>query len=485
MQLKKTVLIGLVLALTLTSYHAWAGGGGQSGGSSAPAPAAGGQIVKPTKITWMADMMVGEEDGQKEFLDKYKEMTGIEIELIKPAHNQYMEKVDLAFATGDAPDVVYMDANMTRRYGNAGALYDISELFKANKNCQYFNMGVIDAMRVNGKLYGLPMALGNGTVTYIRADWLQEAGLQQPKTYDEFINVLRAFKKLYPNKIPYTAPGIIQSEYPLLIYTVEFFQDANPDYVKVNGKWVDGIQQPNMRAALERFRSAYAEGLIDRDLLTNNTSAARDKVMSDNVGVFNYWAGPWNDNLNVGLKKTNPKGNLVPLPAIKGVTYFDRVAVGSVITKNSKNPAGVFEYFLAWMYDHGPGQTLFTHGVEGIHYEMRGSELFHLPARSTGNIPTSGQYLKPDLNTNNWTADPYKLPAAIIPSMQIFNATAVVAPLTPASEIYDQNDADVLIARKTFLADVVYGNKTFDAALAAYKASAGRLVDQVLADFNK
>jgi putative aldouronate transport system substrate-binding protein len=202
-------------------------------------------------------------------------------------------------------------------------------------------------------------------------------------------------------------------------------------------------------------------------------------------GVMNYWAGPWNKQFNDRLKANNPKGHMDPLPAIQGVTYFDRVSQGNVITKSCKNPAGVYEWFVEWMYDHGPNQMLFTHGVEGIHFEMKDGQLFKLPSLSTGVIPTSGTYLKPDLNANNWIDDPFKLPEETLPSKKILEDTCRIAFLTPFSEVNDQYGADIQIARKIFCADVVYGNMTFDAALGAYKASVGSLVDQVLADFNK
>jgi hypothetical protein len=72
-----------------------------------------------------------------------------------------------------------------------------------------------------------------------------------------------------------------------------------------------------------------------------------------------------------------------------------------------------------------------------------------------------------------------------MPSFNIFRATAVPAILPPLSAANERFGADILVARKKFLADVVYGNAAFDAALAAYKSSVGAQVDQVLADYNK
>lgn len=480
----KKCIFGVILMFCVIGL-AWSGARSQSSGGGGAASA--GEVVKPDTITWLADVLVSEEDGLKNLVDKYKELTGITLDITKPAHNQYMEKVDLTFATGEAPDVVYIpDATYMQRYAGNNALVNLNDWYVKYGLDKKFDTKIMDGTRVNNGLYIIPYTGGNGTLTYYRGDWLKELGMQPPKTYDEFIAMLRGFKQRHPEAVPYTAPGIIQSEFPTYIYTVEFFQDAVPDYTKVNGRWVDGIQQPNMRAAMERWRSAFTEGLIDRDIVTNNTSAAREKIYAQTAGVMNYWAGPWHQQFNQNLQKNNPNGVMDALPAIQGVTYFDRVALGSAISRNSKNPEGVFKYFLGGMFDEGPLQLLFTHGVEGVHYKTEGGKLIKLPSLSNPAFTnTSGTYIKPELTVAAWARDPYELPSSIMPSFNIFRATAVPAILPPLSAANERFGADILVARKKFLADVVYGNASFDAALAAYKAGVGAQVDQVLADYNK
>ena len=80
-----------------------------------------------------------------------------------------------------------------------------------------------------------------------------------------------------------------------------------------------------MKAALQRMRDAYKDGLIDQEIITNTTSAARDKWYAGNVGVFNYWAGTWNQSLEDRLKANVPGAQVVALPAIKGIKYNIRV----------------------------------------------------------------------------------------------------------------------------------------------------------------
>lgn len=106
----------------------------------------------------------------------------------------------------------------------------------------------------------------------LRKGWLDRLGMDIPKTYDEFINMLTRFQQEIPEcTVPYTAPGLSSAQ-----AMPEFFQGAVPNFVKVDGQWVDGMQQDNMLSAMQRMQDAYAAGLIDMEVVTNTTSACRD-----------------------------------------------------------------------------------------------------------------------------------------------------------------------------------------------------------------
>lgn len=238
--MKKSALLLLSIVLVSTAFA-----GGQQGSDSAPA--AGGETTKPESITLMVDgTFLVKENGEAVLEKGYEDLTGIDLIINHPAHNEYHAKVDLAFATGDAPDLMILGAKDYVNYVANGALYDLTDLYNNSKfKANIKDEGIFDALKVDGKLYGIPYQRGNGTITYVRGDWLEKLGMEPPKTYAEFIDMLRAFKNNNPDGlspdqvIPITAAGLVNSEYPMDIYLREFYQDATPDYVKVDGKWVD------------------------------------------------------------------------------------------------------------------------------------------------------------------------------------------------------------------------------------------------------
>ena len=229
------------------------------------------EVVKPEKITMMVNgTFLDEASGQKEVVAAYKDLTGIDLEITTIDHNSYNDQLSLAFASGDVPDVVILSAEYYAAYANQGALADISSYWENSetKASGRINETYIDSLYIDDALYAFTPARGNGCMTYLRQDWLDKLGLSAPTTYDEYINVLRAFVNDDPDgngkndTMGVTAAGIMSSEAPYTNYLPEFWQDSYPDfYQKEDGTWVDGFSEQATADALQRLKDAYAEGL--------------------------------------------------------------------------------------------------------------------------------------------------------------------------------------------------------------------------------
>ena len=217
------------------------GGGAEQGGADTNNP------DKPAEISAMIDTTITFENGLQDVCDEYFNQTGIKLNIEKPDHNKYYEKVTLSFASGEPADIIEMGSTYYPDMAGAGALWDMTEAWDNTTEPakDIMQTEYVDALKIDGKLYGFPMAKGNGTITYVRQDWLDEAGLAAPTNYDEFLNMLRAFKNRGGGTIPYTAAGLINSETPYDIYLREFYQDATPDFIKdeATGQYIDGFTQ--------------------------------------------------------------------------------------------------------------------------------------------------------------------------------------------------------------------------------------------------
>ena len=78
------------------------------------------EIKKPEKIKLVTDTQLTEENRRDLFIQKYQELTGIELDLEQPAHNQYYEKVNLSFAGGQMPDAMEVGNTYYPNYANYG-----------------------------------------------------------------------------------------------------------------------------------------------------------------------------------------------------------------------------------------------------------------------------------------------------------------------------------------------------------------------------
>jgi multiple sugar transport system substrate-binding protein len=96
------------------------------------------------------------------------------------------EKYLTGMSSGTGPDVGYMYAEMLDQYVSMGSLEDLSPYFSKAEldNYLYTDMGY-----VYGKLYTLPVIVGNVRVFFFNMDLVKKAGISTlPGTWDEFID---------------------------------------------------------------------------------------------------------------------------------------------------------------------------------------------------------------------------------------------------------------------------------------------------------
>lgn len=438
---------------------------------------------KPKDLKFMVNIGVTKDDGSDKWVEEFKNKTDINLDLQYTSGSEYYQKLELAFASGQAPDAFAVGDGKLPIYVSQGALIDLTEMASQSEAVAKMDPELIESIKIDGKIYGIPMENGGGTVTYMRQDWLDQVGKEIPTNYEEFIDVLRAFKTVKPDAIPFTAPGLVGGQAE--VYLREFYQDASPEFVQVDGQWVDGMMQANMVDALERMRDAYAEGLIDMEVITNKTSTCRDKWYAGDVGVFTYWAGNWNVSLENRVQENNPDAKVVAIPAIEETYYIKRVPAVVGISALAKDPEAVFEHFIEYMHDGGEGSTLFQHGVEGVHYDQKESEIVHLPKISKPDEILEKAFISPVLAVTEVEDVNYAVDERIGTSLEVLEAYGRQAISVPASKALGKMSSDLLALREKTVSSIVIGQTTVEEGLAKYEAEAKNLgIETVIAELN-
>lgn len=487
--MKKSIKSLVAMGMSLMTAMSFAGCGSKTSNSGTSGESIENKDVKkPDSIKWYINVGLTLDDGAEKWKEEYTKKTGISLDFTPQSNNEYYQNLDLAFASKSAPDVFNLAGqDKLPIYAKQGALADITDLVKSSKLYDEIDQKVWDSVTVDGKIYGVPFEVGTGTVTYIRKDWLDRVGLKEPTTYDEFINMLKAFKEQIPEcTIPYTAPGLYENG--ACNYLREFYQNANPDFVKVDDKWVDGMAEDNMKDALKRMQEAYKDGLIDLEVVTNTTSACRDKWYSGNVGVFNYWAGQWAVSIADRVKVNDSNAVVEPIDAIKETSYNICVPAVTCISSSCKNKEGAYKYFVEYMHDGGEGQVLFDNGVEDLHWKQDGDKLVKLPKLSNENELNEKAFIAPDLAPTKLQLTDKKIDTdeRLTNSLKLLNKDGKQQITQPSSKKLTKISSDLTALKSQIISKVVMGDMTVDEGIDKYKNEAKNLgVDEVLKEMNE
>ncbi len=445
-----------------------------------------GEVVKPSEITWMVHDGLKKENGTDDWAKEFERLTGIKMNLNVVSNNEYSQLLDLAFASGETPDVFDLAGDRFASFVKQGAVADLTDYIASSPLATEVNKSLWDSIVINGHYYGIPKEMPNGVVSYVRQDWLDRLGMKQPENFDEYLEMLRAFKNQIPEcTVPVTAPGLFEDQ-----YLREFYQGATPSFTKVNGKWVDGMAQDNMNAALHRLQDAYKEGLIDMEVVTNKTSTCRDEWYSGKVGVFAYWAGQWGQTLTDRIHANVPDAKVESMKCIKD-SHYVRVTPSVWTIPSSRTPAqvaSIFKYFMEYKNDGGEGQVLFQSGIENVHWKQNGEYLEPLPLRSNPKELQLKAFVDPVLSVTQLKLTDKKMTHTYIfdKSIDDLNANFVQLPILPTSRKYLKITSDLKLLRQEILAKVVMGQMSVEDGLAKYKKDSEALgIADVLVEFNE
>src|SRR5438477_10770306 len=202
--LQTSALTGSGLLLAACAPQAVAPPGVSSTGANPPNPAsAPAATIQPSALTgtvsyWHTFTSQSEMDGldkvTRAFKQKYPNVT---VNSENVPNSDFMAKFTLAVQGGGKPETTMISSVRLPEMAAMGGLIDITSRVATWDQRQYLPDERFKDATIDGKIYGVPsFAFVNWM--YYRADWFKEAGLQPPKTFDDFQNA--AIKLTDPSK---------------------------------------------------------------------------------------------------------------------------------------------------------------------------------------------------------------------------------------------------------------------------------------------
>ncbi|MFJ4287123.1 extracellular solute-binding protein [Paenarthrobacter nicotinovorans] len=310
-------------------------------------------------------------------------------------NSDYEQKRSLLISSGSAPEIIAKTyPGQESAFVSAGAVLPVSDYVDLMPHFQdkvkkWKLEPEIEALtQEDGKYYVLPGLHEELWPDYslcFRKDVLKKEGLSEPKTWDEFRDVLRSLKKAYPDVVPFS--DRFKGDSVLNIASAAFGTVAG---------WglVDGLQfdkdkkefgfaagSSKFKDLVTYFNSLVAEGLMDPESFTQTDDSAIQKFVSGKSFVIS--ANSQNViTYRTSMEQSLGKGNfeigkiIVPGGPAGDIIGGSRLENGIMLNSSVKDKdsfVALIQY-IDWLFYSDAGQEFSKWGVEGTTFTKEGGK---------------------------------------------------------------------------------------------------------------
>lgn len=262
--------------------------------------------------------------------------------------NAYNQKVNVSMAAGQAPDVIN---NFTSDLVARGVLEPLDDYFAKWEGKDKITPGSIASMKSadpkGGKLYGLPYGV-QPWITWLRPDWLKEANLPMPGTWDQFLEDAQKLTDKSKGRFGYGIRGGAGSANTLEMLMYSYSGITN--YFTKDGK--STINDPLHAQFLEKYLGGYNVNTPEDDLnkgwteLAASFQSGKVGMIFHNLGSASAHDKAFNSDLSKFTAAAFPK-------SIKGYNVHPGVTPTSMLMlKSSKNKDAVWKFMTYFVLNH-------------------------------------------------------------------------------------------------------------------------------------
>ncbi|MEV4103878.1 extracellular solute-binding protein [Nonomuraea sp. NPDC049649] len=211
----------------------------------------------PAKLTvWIMDGSVTQEL-LKTFETGYEAAhPQVDLDIQIQAWDGIGERVTAALASTDAPDVIEVGNTQVAQYAASGGVTDLTGKV-ADLQGEDWLPGLAQPGNIDGRQYGIPWYAANRVVVYHK-DLFEKAGVQPPKTRDEWLDATEKLNQGGNQGIYLTG----QTWYAL----AGFIWDEGGDLaVQEGGQWKGALDTPQALAGMEFYKRLQALGKGPKD----------------------------------------------------------------------------------------------------------------------------------------------------------------------------------------------------------------------------
>lgn len=265
-----------------------------------------------------------------------EEKTGVQYELITtPPGSEPSEYLNLLIASNELPDILRPIGGVEQTLIQQGGALPLDELLPEYAPHVWESIpqeawDIVRSASPDGKIYYVPKVfLVPERAPLIRKDWLDKLGLEMPKTTDEYVEVLRAFRDKDPNgngkadELPTSGREFGRwMDHLFAMYGVAMWE-GYPEWDEYDGKIQYAGVTDNMREAIKFIRKLYEEKLLDNETFLNKGEVWQAKINNNQVGSWYHLPANVRDRYNAMLTQA-PDAYIaaMPLPKAEGFEAF-------------------------------------------------------------------------------------------------------------------------------------------------------------------
>ncbi len=320
------------------------------------------------------------------------EKTNISLELLEQNMMTANEKFNLMVASQDYPDII---SGFDESYSGGAVkgyeddvIIDLTDLMEENAPnymayIQQDQQNYRDAYNDDGQMlfmngYNDYYVQARGNV--IRQDLLDKLGLDIPVTYDDYHNVLEAFKNdgiEYPIWMPQAVQGgaLLSAGFGVSGYTL---QQSGTHFFQKDGTVYSSFLTEEYKEFLKLMAQWYSEGLMAKDfyaIVDDMGSASEPAILNGNVGMWYHMAdkiGTYNKSASVegfhavGLADAvQQEGDISHFYQNEGSSKTTNKGIS--ISVQAEDPENILRFF-DWFFTK-EGSTVANYGIEGTSFE--------------------------------------------------------------------------------------------------------------------
>lgn len=305
--------------------------------------------------SWMA-FDEGDDEDNNWWTRTYKEQLNVEVTNLFTADDwgtPLDTLVNMAIATDDLPDAMYLYTTLAVRVMQGNKAMDITDLFEYTASDQVKSIyekdpDALAAWTQGGRKYGLANAASPVGWTYF---WTPQSLIDKlndgvvPVTYDEII--------AYAEKVRDHTGGYAFSMNNTLntLNNLGHIVGSTGAWIERDGELVWGKVQPEHKAMWSILADWYAKGLLARDFANKEDADVEADFLNNRFGIIIDGTNVPHGSMGRNWKSLNPDDELVAIPMVSPdgsktvITSAGSYGDAFMISAKAKDPAAIMRAF--------------------------------------------------------------------------------------------------------------------------------------------